>query len=67
VKRFFRYGNLRGEPVRDLYGNLLTPWVEVTRKPVMPDDDEIDENPRARSARLRVAERRADDDTPDTA
>jgi 16S rRNA (cytosine1402-N4)-methyltransferase len=65
VKRFFRYGNLRGEPVRDLYGNLLTPWVEVTRKPVMPDDDEVDANPRARSARLRVAQRRGEDeDTP---
>jgi len=64
VKRFFRYGNLRGEPVRDLYGNLLTPWKEVTRKPVMPDDDEVEANPRARSARLRVAERRKDHDSP---
>lgn len=58
VKRFFRYGNLEGEPVRDVYGNLLTPWREVTRKPIMPGAAEVAANPRARSARLRVAERR---------
>jgi 16S rRNA (cytosine1402-N4)-methyltransferase len=57
VKRFFRYGNFQGEPVRDIYGNLLTPWKELTRKPVQPDDSEIEANPRARSARLRIAER----------
>lgn len=57
VKRFFRYGNLQGEPIRDFYGNLLTPWRLVTRKPIMPDEAEIAANPRARSARLRIAER----------
>lgn len=57
VKRFFRYGNFEGEPLRDLYGNLLTPWKEITRRPIRPDEDEIAANPRARSARLRVAER----------
>ncbi len=57
VKRFFRYGNLQGEPVHDLYGNLLTPWRRITRKPIMPDEAEIAANPRARSARLRIAER----------
>ena len=57
VKRFLRYGNLEGEPVRDLYGNLLTPWREVERKPIAAEADEVAVNPRARSARLRVAER----------
>ncbi len=57
VKRFFRYGNLRGEPVRDFYGNLITPWRDLTRKPIAPGEDEIAANPRARSARLRLAER----------
>lgn len=57
VKRFFRYGNFEGEPLRDLYGNLLSPWKELTRKPIQPDEPEIEANPRARSARLRVAER----------
>lgn len=57
VKRFFRYGNLEGEPVRDVYGNRLAPWTEVTRKPVEASAREVEVNPRARSARLRIAER----------
>ncbi len=57
VKRFFRYGNFEGTPVRDLYGTLLTPWRELTRRPIRPDEAEIEANPRARSARLRAAER----------
>lgn len=62
VKRFFRYGNLEGKPIRDVYGNLLVPWKEHTRKPVAPSRAEVAANPRARSARLRVAERLADPD-----
>lgn len=62
VKRFFRYGNLEGEPVHDFYGNLLTPWRELTRKPVEPDEEEKRVNPRSRSARLRIAERLAFDE-----
>lgn len=57
VKRFLKYGNLDGEPVRDFYGHLITPWRLVTRKAIMPDAREINLNPRARSARLRIAER----------
>ncbi len=57
VKRFFRYGNFEGEPLRDLYGNLLAPFSEITRRPIRPDEAEVAANPRARSARLRVAER----------
>lgn len=60
VKRFFRYGNLQGEPVRDFYGNLLAPWRELTRKPVEAGPAEVARNPRARSARLRIAERVAE-------
>jgi 16S rRNA (cytosine1402-N4)-methyltransferase len=57
VKRFMRSGNFEGRVVRDLYGNHLTPWRELTKKPVGADEEEIERNPRARSARLRIAER----------
>ena len=58
VKRFFRYGNREGKPLRDLYGNQLTPWNEITHKPIRPTEEEVAANARARSARLRVAERK---------
>lgn len=57
VKRYLRSGHLDGEVRRDLYGNRLTPWRELTRGALVAGQAEIDGNPRARSARLRVAER----------
>jgi len=57
VKRFFRYGNIEGLPVHDVYGNLITPWRELTRKPVTASAAEVQTNPRARSARVRYAAR----------
>jgi len=60
VKRFLRFGNLEGKPVRDLYGNMQTPWREITRKPISAGASEVALNPRARSAHLRIAERVAD-------
>jgi 16S rRNA (cytosine1402-N4)-methyltransferase len=57
VKRFFRTGNFAGTLARDIYGNRITPWIEVTRRPVMASEMEQKLNPRSRSARLRIAER----------
>lgn len=57
VKNFFRFGNLNYEDRRDFYGNQISPLKLITRKAIVPSEQEILANPRARSARLRVAER----------
>ncbi len=57
VKRFFRNGRFEGDAPRDVFGNRLAPFREVNRKPIEADADEVARNPRARSARLRIAER----------
>ncbi len=57
VKNFMKTGNADGETEKDFFGNLLTPYYIVTRKPVTPSEDEISNNSRARSAKLRIAER----------
>jgi len=57
VKKFIRSGNFEGEMVKDFYGNNITPFKSVNKKPILPDEKEIKDNPRARSAKLRVAEK----------
>ena len=57
VKNFMRSGNLSGEVEKDFYGNPLTPFKLITRKAIVPDTEEINTNPRARSAKLRVVEK----------
>lgn len=58
VKKFIKTGLFNGEPERDLYGNWNKPFDLVSSKPIIPDDDEIRENPRARSAKMRIAIKR---------
>ena len=58
VKNFFRSGNLEGTIEKDFYGNALTPF-DVIEKGRVASDDEVERNPRSRSAKLRVAERKA--------
>ena len=60
VKNFIKAGNVEGTQEKDLYGNTVTPLEAVNRKPILPEESEIAENTRARSAKLRIAERRAD-------
>jgi 16S rRNA (cytosine1402-N4)-methyltransferase len=57
VKNFMKTGNLKGELQKDFYGNILTPFKQITRKPIEPDDSEIKINARSRSAKLRIAEK----------
>jgi 16S rRNA (cytosine1402-N4)-methyltransferase len=58
VKSFMRSGNTDGQTIKDFYGNEITPFFLPTRKAIAPDDDEIENNPRSRSARLRVAQKK---------
>lgn len=56
VKRFFRNGLFEGEPEKDMFGNVEVPFKRIG-KLIIPDENEISENPRARSAKLRIAEK----------
>ena len=58
VKNFFRAGNFEGKIEKDFYGNVLSPLKPLSGKAVIPNEEEIRENSRARSAKLRVAEKR---------
>lgn len=57
VKNFINKGKFQGEVEKDLYGNEIKPLRNVTRKPIEATPDEVARNPRARSAKLRIAEK----------
>jgi len=57
VKNFFKSGNIDGELTKDFYGKILKPFELVNKKPIIPSEIEINQNPRARSAKLRMAKR----------
>ncbi|MFN8240674.1 MAG: 16S rRNA (cytosine(1402)-N(4))-methyltransferase RsmH [Bacteroidales bacterium] len=57
VKNFMKTGNFSGEEKKDFYGNRETPFHLVTRKAIVPDDEEVARNNRSRSAKLRIAEK----------
>lgn len=59
VKHFMRAGNFDGEVEKDFYGNPLTPFKLISRSAIAPDPEEKERNSRARSARLRIAERKS--------
>lgn len=57
VKNFIKTGNADGKEEKDLFGNVLAPLKAVNRKPILPQESEIASNTRARSAKLRIAEK----------
>lgn len=57
VKNYINTGKVFGELEKDFYGNPLRPFKAITRKPITPSDEELEQNSRSRSAKLRVAER----------
>lgn len=62
VKHFMKTGNFEGIENKDFFGNLHAPFKPVTRKPVTASEEELIENNRSRSAKLRIAERNHDED-----
>jgi 16S rRNA (cytosine1402-N4)-methyltransferase len=58
VKNIMNKGKLYGEVEKDFYGNPELPLKVINRKPLIPSPEELKENSRARSARLRIAEKR---------
>ncbi len=57
VKNFIRAGRIDGKVQQDFYGRRLTPWRAINNKVILPSQQEQEENPRSRSAKLRIAER----------
>ena len=55
VKNMIMKGNLEGEDIKDLFGNAQVQFKAVNRKPIEPNEEEQQRNPRSRSAKLRVA------------
>jgi 16S rRNA (cytosine1402-N4)-methyltransferase len=57
VKNFIRSGTFEGEEQKDFFGRSQSPFEAVNRKVIIPTDEEIEQNNRARSAKLRIAEK----------
>ena len=55
VKNFIKAGNIEGKVEKDFFGRATTPFEIVTRKPIIPTNEELEANPRSRSAKLRAA------------
>ena len=58
VKNMMRTGNIEGKQEQDFYGNVLTPYRLINNKVIVPEQDELERNPRSRSAKLRIAEKK---------
>ena len=62
VKNVIRTGNAEGTVKQDFYGRVSTPYTAVNNKVITPSEAEQEDNPRSRSAKLRIAERKEEDE-----
>jgi len=60
VKNFMKRGSFDGKITKDFFGNVLKPFTEIIRHPITSTEEELEQNNRARSAKLRIAERNAE-------
>jgi 16S rRNA (cytosine1402-N4)-methyltransferase len=60
VKNLMKCGNAEGRMEKDFFGNVSSPYRLINSKVIVPDEEEIRRNPRSRSAKLRIAERKSD-------
>ena len=58
VKNVMKTGNAEGKMIQDFYGRIETPYRLVNNKVIVPTDEEQQRNPRSRSAKLRIAEKK---------
>ncbi len=58
VKNIMKTGNIEGKAEKDFFGNVNTPFKLINNKVIIPTNDEIESNPRSRSAKLRIAEKK---------
>ena len=61
VKNIMKTGNIEGKQQQDFFGRVQTPYNLIVNKPIVPSAEEQEENPRSRSAKLRIAERKEDE------
>ena len=59
VKNFMRSGDSTGKQEQDFFGNVDSPLVPINRRVIVPSEEELERNPRARSAKLRIAEKKS--------
>lgn len=62
VKNLMKTGNCEGVMEKDFFGNIQTPFRLVNNKVIVPDEKEQEQNPRSRSAKLRIAEKKTSDE-----
>ena len=66
VKYFFRTGNTEGLSEPDFFGNIRTPFIQINNRVIVPTHEEAICNPRARSAKLRIAEKKQENEREQT-